>query len=245
MKKLSLSITGLGLAGILFASVSHGESSTDEVLCEARGTTLVANTSNIILNSGTLVDSYDSAAGDYGAPNVGDDALVLAGTNVLNNGAIVEGSVLEYAPAGFPVVAPPADAINLPLGSSSPGWLNVNGSWDSIELEPGDYVVQGMNINGSGAIDIDGDGEVRIWVLSSLNLGGYVNAEGTPDQMAFILPNSGWVNMNGGELHGLLYAPKANVNVNGTVFGSVVAQASTLNSGASVHYDISSACDAE
>lgn len=46
-----------------------------------------------------------------------------------------------------------------------------------------------------------------------------------------------------GSLHGLLYAPTSNVNVTGTIYGSVVGSNVTLNSGGAVHFDLGSTCD--
>jgi alpha-tubulin suppressor-like RCC1 family protein len=52
------------------------------------------------------------------------------------------------------------------------------------------------------------------------------------------------VNVNSGTvLHGIIYAPAAHVNLNATVFGSIVGDGVSLfNSGGRVHYDQSEAC---
>lgn len=216
--------------------------SLDETLCTARDRAIVANTTNIIVNAGTIVNSYDSSVGPYGAPNVGAAAVLQAGTTILKNGGTIQGSLIPNAPAGLPALAPPSGATNLPEGASTPGSLNINGPGSNVLLSPGDYVVRDLNINGQGSLNIIGTGEVRIWVTGNLNLGGSVNPTSIPRNLALIVPSSGWVNVNGGAFRGLLYAPLANVNLGGQVFGTVVGRSVTLNSGAQVHFDVSSPC---
>lgn len=218
-------------------------SSAEEALCAARSTTVVANTGNIILNSNTLVDSFQSSLGSYGGSNVGSAAVVQAATTILNNGGVVQGSQQQNAPAGFAVVPVPSGSTNLPLGSSNPGSLNINNAGESITLAPGNYVAANVNVNAPGALNISPPGEVRIWVTGSLNLGGNLNVQGVPSDLAFVVTSAGWVNINnGGSFHGILYAPTSAVNVSGPVFGTVVGSSVALNSGAAVHFDESSVC---
>jgi len=224
------------------AQTRQAVTSIDETLCSARASTIVTNTGKIILNSGTRVDSYDSKLGAYGAPNVGAQAVLQAATTVLRNGGIVQGSVIQNAPGGFPTLAPPSNATNLPSGASSPGSLNISGPASSVVLSPGNYVVKDLNINAPGRISIVGTGEVRIWVTGNLNLGGSVNSSNIPRDLALIVPTTGWLNFNGGDFRGLLYAPLRDINLAGKVFGAVVGKSVTLNSGAAVHFDVSSTC---
>lgn len=238
----SMETSGEGAGELEIGRTRQAATSLDETLCEARASAVVANTTNIIVNAGAVIDSYDSSVGAYGAPNVGASAVLQAGTTVLKNGGIVRGSVIQNAPAGFPALAAPNNATKLPLGASTPGSINLNGPGVGLILQPGNYVVRDLNINGQGGLGIVGTGEVRIWVTGSLNLGGGVNKTSIPRNLALILPSSGWVNLNGGEFHGLLYAPLANVNLGGKIFGTVVGRSVTLNSGAAVHFDVSSTC---
>lgn len=229
------------------AELDVGESrqaatSIEETLCAARDATVVSNTTNIIVNAGTLVDSYDSSAGNYGGSNVGSEAVLRAGTTVVRNGGTIKGSVIQRSPAGFPSLAAPSNATILPFGASSPGSLNINGPSDSVLLSPGNYVVRDLNINGQGTLNVIATGEVRIWVTGNLNLGGSVNGSSIARNMALILPNAGSVNFNGGQFRGLLYAPKASITLGGKIFGTVVGKNVTLNSGAQVHFDVSSTC---
>jgi len=137
----------------------------------------------------------------------------------------------------------PAGARNLPIGSSTPGSLNINTAAQSITLAPGNYVAANITVNAPGAIRIAPAGEVRIWVTGTLSLGGSLNANGVPKNLTFLVTSSGSVNINGGgALFGLLYAPTSLVIVNGPVFGGVVGRSVTLNTGAAVHFDQSSTC---
>ena len=217
--------------------------STDPVPCAARAATVVANTSNVIIGAGTLVDSYQSSLGAYGGSNVGSAAVVQAATTISNNGGVVRGTLRPNTPAGLAVVPVPSGARNLPLGSTTPGSLNISNAAQSITLAPGNYVAANINVNAPGAIRIAPAGEVRIWVTGTLNLGGNLNANGTPKNLTILVTSSGFVNINGGgAFFGLLYAPTSVVNVNGPVFGTVIGRSVTLNSGSAVHFDQSSTC---
>jgi hypothetical protein len=251
----ALAMAGLGLA--LDACGARDSASTetvesvqarvigpDPVPCDAWGNAVIANTGSVLLNAQTLVDSYSSSAGAYGGSNVGSSAIVRAATTITNNGAVVHGQLVSSAPSGLAVVPVPAGVTNLPLGSSSPGSLNINTAGSSITLAPGNYVAANINVNAPGAIKISPAGQVRIWVTGTLNLGGSENLNGSPHNLAFLVTSSGFVNVNsGGVLYGTIYAPTSGINVNSTVFGSVVGGSiSLLNSGAAVHSDTAAAC---
>ncbi len=216
----------------------------DPVPCSAWADALVGNTGSVTVGSSTLVDSYQSSAGGYGGANVGGAAVVQAGTTIVNNGGVIHGAQKQHAPAGFAVIAVPAGAANLPLGSRSPGALNVNTVAQSITLSPGNYVAASVTVSAPGAINVSPPGQVRIWVTGSLNLGGNLNPQGVPRNLAFVVTSNGGVNVNGGggALYGMVYAPSSPVFVNGPVFGTVIGSSVTLNSGGAVHFDQSSAC---
>ncbi len=219
------------------------ETPADRVPCSAWSSALVANTSTMKLNAGSTVDSYNSKVGPYGGSNVGAGVLVQAGTTITNNGATVQGILRPNTPGGFSVVPVPANAIKLPLGSSTPGSLNINTPGSSITLAPGNYVAANISVNFPGAIKISPAGQVRIWVTGTLNLGGNENLNGVPRNLAFLVTSSGFVNVNsGGALYGMIYAPTSTINVNSPVFGTVIGKQVTLNSGSAVHFDQGAAC---
>ena len=223
-------------------AVENGGSG-DPIPCAALSDAIVANSGTVMLNSQVLVDSYQSTLGAYGGSNVGSGALVQAATSITNNGAVVHGSLVPNAPANLSAVPVPSGAINLPLGASAPGSLNINIAADSITLAPGNYVAANINVNSPGSINISPVGQVHIWVTGTLNLGGSENANGIPNNLEFFVTSSNTVNVNsGGSLYGLIDAPSSPVNINSPVFGSVIGSTVTLNSGAAVHYDGAEAC---
>ncbi len=228
------------------AQVGSADQSTpaDAVPCSAWSDAVVANSGAMTLNARTVIDSYDSSSGPYGGSNIGSGVLVQAAKSITNNGAIVRGLLQPNTPGGFSVVPVPANAIKLPLGSSSPGSININTAADSITLAPGNYVAANINVNFPGAIKIAPAGQVRIWVTGNLNLGGNENLNGTPRNLAFLVTSSSFVNVNsGGALYGMIYAPTSSVSVNSAIFGSIIGSGvNFVNSGASLHFDRGAAC---
>jgi hypothetical protein len=220
-----------------------GASGSNGVPCAALADAVISTTGNIYLNAATLVDSYQSSQGTYGGTNVGSSAIVQAGVSIVNNGGVVDGTEIQNAPSSFAIVPVPAEAINLPIRSTSPGDLNINGASDSITLAPGAYVVANVNVSYPGSITISPPGPVSIWVTGSLNLGGNENLNGVPANLTFLVTSTGWDNVNSnGEFFGTIYAPTSGANLDSDVFGSVVGSTVTLNSGAAVHFDRSSVC---
>ena len=206
--------------------------------CLARATAVIADTGGVLLNSNSLVDSYQSSLGPYGGSNVGSQGNVRAATSiVLNSGAIVKGTLTPNSPAGLQPIRPPPSATSL-------GTLLVN-SGQTLTLAAGSYVATSVTLNSNASLVVSG-GPVLIWVTGSLVIGGPANAGGPPANLQFLVTDRNDVNVNsGGLVHGVIYAPGAHVNLNATVFGSVVGdQVSIFNSGSSVHYDQSEACAA-
>ena len=247
----SIGLVLLMVAGVGCASAVDNEATAtseaelvaaDAVPCAAWSDAIVANTSNVSIGASTLVDSYQSSLGAYGGSNVGSAAVIQAATTISNNGGVIHGTLKQNAPAGFAVVPVPAGAKNLPLGASSPGTLSISNAAQSITLAPGNYVATNVNVAAPGSITVSPPGQVRIWVTGSLNLGGNLNLNGSPKNLAFLVTSSGFVNINsGGALYGLVYAPSSGLFVSEPVFGSVIGKSVSLNSGGAVHFDQTSA----
>jgi hypothetical protein len=211
--------------------------------CPARSEAVISNIGGVFLNGGSLVDSYQSSAGPYGGSNVGSAGNVQAATSITKNGGVVRGTLTPNSPPHLAVVPVPVGAINLPLGSPTPGSLAINDAAHSLTLAPGNYVAANVNVNAPGAINVSPAGQVNVWVTGSLNLGGTENGNGFPANLQFLVTGTSSVNLNNaGRLFGIIYAPNAPVMINSSVFGSVVGSSVILNSGAAVHYDQSSAC---
>ncbi len=225
------------------AETAPAVSAADPLPCAASLYAVASDTGNITVNSSSVVDSYSSSAGPYGGSNVASNAVVQSAGSIIGNGGVILGNQRQNAPAGFATIPAAAGAVNLPLGSSSRGSLNINNASQSLTLAPGDYVVANLSVNFPGSINISPAGQVRIWVTGNLNLGGTENGNGAPTNLAFLVTSSNAVNVNaGGALFGTIYAPTSPVNVNSPIFGSVVGGSVILNSNAAVHFDESAEC---
>jgi alpha-tubulin suppressor-like RCC1 family protein len=203
---------------------------TTGVPCGALGKAIIANSGQVIVNSSTLVDSYQSNLGPYGGANIGNAGNIQAATQVVvNPGGVVDGSTQPNTPAGLQPVQPPAGATN--LGNF------LLGSGQSASLAAGSYVASTLTLNSNSTLNVTG-GAVRIWVTGTATLGGSVNNNGLPGNFELLLTSNHDLNLNGGAiLFGVIYAPNAAVNLGGSVFGAVIGSRVTLNSGARVHFD--------
>jgi hypothetical protein len=191
--------------------------------CAARADAVIASTGEVFSNSGSLVDSYQSSLGLYGGPNIGSNGNVQAAGAIVHNGGVIDGTQTPDVAAGLAIVPVPSGATNLPLGSKTPGNLNIATASESITLEPGNYVVANLTVGSPGKITIPPTGPVLIWVTGTLNLGGDENLDGIPENLEFLVTSSGTDNVNvNGELFGFVYAPTSVVNLDSNVFGGVV-----------------------
>ena len=250
MKPRSLALGSLALwllapATVIVTSSIPGTAvaSDTPVPCGSRANAIIATSGGVMVNSGARVDSYSSESGPYGGSNIGQNGNVIAAGTITNNGGTIRGQQSPNTQSDLLTLTIPSNAVPLPIGSSSPGSLNINDTSDSVTLAPGVYVAQNLNVNYPGSLNISPAGSVTIYVSGSLNLGGNENPGGLSENLAFVVAQSGWVNVNSnGQLLGTIYAPSATINLNSTVFGSVVGSSVTLNSGAAVHYDQAAAC---
>lgn len=196
-------------------------------------TAIYANSGNSIHGSGTNVNSYDSILGSYGGNNIFENGSVRASNSVIiNSGASIHGNVIQNSPQNLLVYPAPSTINNL-------GDLNIDGNYN---FEPGDYVVNNLNVNGSGRISTSGGGRVRIW-FRSLNLAGTItlgaSSETAHEFWLFSLPDAQQLNVNDtATVYAVVYAPNVSVILNGgNLFGAVVGGSVTLNGIAAVHYD--------
>jgi RHS repeat-associated protein len=218
-------------------------SSPAGIPCAARAEAVIANTGNVFSNSGSLVDSYQSSVGPYGGTNIGTSGNVQAAETIVHNGGIIHGAQTPDVAAGLAVVPVPAGATNLPLGSKTPGSVDITTAAESLTLAPGSYVVANLTVGAPAAITVSPVGPVQIWVTGSLNLGGNENLHGIPENFEILVTSSQPVNVNVSQgLFGFLYAPTSMVSVESNVFGGVVGSTVNLNASASVHFDQNSVC---
>jgi hypothetical protein len=213
--------------------------------CAARADAVVANQGPVISIRHSLVDSYDSLMGNYGAGNRGDDGTVRAAESIIRHGGIIRGHTFEQSPAGLMDIPVPAHATALPLGSAHPGHLFIRDEHESITLRPGNYIAEDVDVKFSGAIRVFPAGRVSIFVTGRLNLDGHENLRGQPAHLQFIVTGEREVHVGHlGTLVGMIYAPRSDVDLHSKVFGSVTGRTVKLDPDSAVHYDRSSACSA-
>ncbi|MCL2449986.1 MAG: hypothetical protein FWD17_13650 [Polyangiaceae bacterium] len=229
-----------GLFGIVLQSrgAAAGAGQAAGAPCLARATAVIGDSGSVVLNAGSVLDSYRSSIGPYGGTNVGSEATVRAATTiVVNAGAVVRDTLMPNSPAGLPSIAPPAEATAL-------GDVVVGGG-QTRALAAGSYVASSLTLNTNGSLVASG-GPVRLWVTGALTVGGHLNASGAPADFELLVTSTSDINVNSGAVvHAIVYAPAAHVNLDAPLFGSVVGdEVAIFNSGSAVHYDESEACPA-
>ncbi len=92
---------------------------------------------------------------------------------------------------------------------------------------PAVYHLQSLTVNHGGAVQIDGP--VILHLANGLSLSGVVGSATAPDRLTLLVA-SGGVTVNGNAvISGAIVAPNGSVIINGTVRGTVTADALTIN----------------
>jgi hypothetical protein len=235
-------VAALLLTTLACAPIPSFAANATVVPCPARADAVIANTGRVVSSKHSLVDSYNSTLGAYGGANVGSHGTVRAAGEIVKRGGVIKGATIEHSPAGLPEIAVSAIAIPLPLGAKVPGHVELH-KHHSLTLRPGDYIAAGIDLDGPAEIRVSPAGYVRIFVTGRLSIGGAANLHGRTQDLQFIVTNGSDVHIQRkGSLTGLVYAPKSEVEVNSTVFGSLVGATVELKSHAAVHYDDNLAC---
>ena len=236
-------VATLFLIAFACTAVPGLSAATDTVVpCPARAGAVIANTGRVVSSEHSLVDSYNSTLGSYGGANIGNNGNVRAASVIIKHG-VIRGSLTEHSLAGLPDIPISPIAIPLPLGSKVPGRLDLHHKRQSITLHPGDYVAASIDLDWPAEIRVSPLGYVRIFVTGRLSIGGEVNPHGRTQDLQFIVMDQREVHIQRkGSLTGLLYAPKSEVEIDSTVFGSVVGASVKLGSHAAIHYDDNLAC---
>jgi len=112
---------------------------------------------------------------------------------------------------------------------------NCNPPPESEEIDPGEYSVSGdytldgvtfntgtgdttLAVDGDlelGEVDVDGDGNVTLYVRDELSVDGNVNSNGNADQLITLVHSDGNVEYKSESFTGVIYAPKSTVEVRG------------------------------
>lgn len=212
------------------------------VPCEARAAAVIANTGKVAVLHNALVNSYHSSLGDYGAANAGNHGDVRAALSIDLLGGVVRGTTTPNSPAHLPAVPIPVNTRPLPLGAKVPGQLLVH-RHESITLRPGNYIATDVEVEYPGEIKVFPAGLVSIFVTGHVILDGIENPHGKPADLQFIVMRAPEVRFGPqGTFHGLLYAPRSDVEVHARVFGSIVGASVRLEEDSAVHFDENSVC---
>lgn len=237
-----LRVVALSSIALALAPASSLAANEAAVPCTARTDAVIADSGRVVSWTHSLVDSYDSTLGDYGASNVGSDGDVRAGGAIIKLGGAIHGTATAHSPIGLPGIDVPAAAMALPLGATSPGLLSLHGH-RVLTLRPGDYVAARVDLDWPAEIRVSPAGYVRIFVTGRLSIGGAANLHGRPQDLQFIVTGSRDVHVQRrGSLTGLLYAPQSEVEIDSPVFGAVVGRSVGLLWHGAVHRDVNLAC---
>jgi len=135
-------------------------------------------------------------------------------------------------------------------GAPAPsGSISVSGN-NTVYIPPGNYIINSLSTSGNGAITIQSSvtTPVKLYVQGStsgsnavsISGNGIVNATTTPAMLQIWYDGTKNINLSGnGNLHGIIYAPKAPINVsgNGGLYGSLVGNTVTVSGNGGIHFD--------
>lgn len=126
------------------------------------------------------------------------------------------------------------------------GDVRVN-SGAALRLTAGTYVMNSLQLNGNGTIEVSGPGPVIIQIAGQnqsvpldLTGGGIVNSSLDPSKLQFVYPGTGEVRLNGNSTSAaLIYAPNATASFSGNTdfYGAVVTNVLSATGGMAIHYD--------
>ena len=139
-----------------------------------------------------------------------------------------------------------------PQFSFPPQFLDSNndliiGNGRNIVLESGVYRVRDLLVRGGSRLEISGEVTIFVERRLELNNGTDANPSRVPGDFQLFV-GSGPVILGGGnDLHGVIYAPQADVTIDNGVdfFGSIIGKSLTVRGSANLHFDEALAEDEE
>jgi len=185
--------------------------------------------------------------------SVGDIAWQAAGA-----GGIQPGKSKDDMNVSFPEVAPPPGGALLPPSAGSPVTISASGNYTlsgfnaSLTVRSNAHVnltvTSDINITGSDRITIEPGGSLNLYMtgkVAKIAGNGVANAGGSATNFVYWgLPSNEELTINGnGSLTGIIYAPEADLTLNGggssveDVTGASVSGTATLNGNFQFHYD--------
>jgi Tfp pilus assembly protein PilX/cytoskeletal protein CcmA (bactofilin family) len=221
-------------------------------------TSAVFGKNSVSLSGNARTDSYNSAAGSYGAGNVGANgdvatnahtagAITLTGnaringdantgsdgTITLTGNARVTGNITDTSNINLSAVIVPESL----TGLSSAGNISVGGN-NSVTLAGGDYKYSSISVSGNGRLTINGDTNIYLTNASSLSVSGNgrlvvngslkIYADGNCLVSGNGIANSTLLAQNF-ILYGTNTATAIQVSGNGDLYGAIYAPAANIN----------------
>jgi hypothetical protein len=206
----------------------------------------------------SITDSYDPSLGPYGGANVFETGDVRSNGNItLGGGAIVHGDAIPgpnmtvtlgggssvtglMTPATAPRQLWPAV---IPSGAVQIPDIKLSGG-KAVTLTSGTYLLNSIDISGSGEVDIDtSGGPVTLFVTGKVRVGGHgiVNLSGDPENLAIVETGGADTSFNGSaDFYGTVYAPASALSLSGGAqfYGGFVGASIDINSThGAIHYD--------
>jgi len=212
----------------------------------------------VVLTGNTSTDSYDSTLGAYGGSNRfatggvhSNGNITLTGSSTINGDA-KPGPESAVIFKGNPTVTGLKDAadsdrelapVTIPAGAVALGDVVVKQN-DRRTITAGTYVVQNLDVNGSGILTIDSSaGGVTFFVTGWVRIGGagkvVVTANGPRGFSIMQIGNGGvWVG-GSGEMPAAIYAPDSHLTVDGAgdLYGGFIGAGAHLDGSGQVHFD--------
>lgn len=185
--------------------------------------------------------------------SVGDIAWQASGA-----GGIQPGKSKDDMNVSFPDVEPPPGGALLPPSAGSPVTISASGNYTlsgfnaSLTVRSNAHVnltvTSDINITGSDRITIEPGGSLNLYMqgkVAKIAGNGVANAGGSATNFVYWgLPSNEELTINGnGSLTGIIYAPEADMTLNGggssveDVTGASVSGTATLNGNFQFHYD--------
>ena len=222
----------------------------------------------ITVGNNVRTDSYDSSLGPYSDPNTrfengsvcsSGNVSLASGANVFGNAsganvnispgsnAMVHGTI--SGPSSFELETLPTPAFNdndtidpnhphgLPYLRSNNDLIVDQGR--TLILEAGTYHFRDMLIKGGGRLRLNGPVEIFVDEEMRFDNGSITNTDRRPEDFVLNV-GIGPVQIQGGnQIHGVIYAPDADVGVaNGAeLSGNITGRSLNLQGGAQLHYD--------
>lgn len=195
---------------------------------------VVATTGDLLFNSRSRVDSFDSCLGAYGGANMGVNGNVVAGGSItVKNNALITGAQTANTPSDDTPFSGYESLTN-------EGDLRLTGT---LTLPAGDYLFDNVTIESNASL-VGSGGVVRIWFNGNLIVksNGRIDSSGGYgfNMGLFSTDFSGSVELNSNShVEALIYAPNIPVAIrsNAHLYGAVVGQSVDMFSNSNVHYD--------